>query len=380
MSFPDFLFTRTFSPESVNRYPTRVGFPDSGSTSITLETCIGASNVYKPSWFCWVGRACRVLTFTPPTTTRFSFGMTLSTSPRLPLSLPEITTTVSPRFILRPILEHLRGQRDYPRVALVPEFTGYRPEDARPARGAIIVDDDARVLTEADVRPIVPPRLLLAPHHDGPDDVALTHGATRRRLLDGGDDHVADSGTPPLTTTEDPDTEQASRTRVVGHPEPCLALDPYSALDMMFASRHRLRAERGRVSTILTMSPTRAVFCSSCTMKRLERLTRFLYIGCCTSVSTETATVLSGLSETTIPTRSLRLPRPTCAFCTGSAFCTGPGSWSSTGPFLAAPGPSSPVPVASASSCFSFSSVIMRSPAVSDSGWSEAGLCSSGPP
>src|SRR5215203_3280749 len=110
----------------------------------------------------------------------------------------------------------------------------------------------------------------------------------------------------------------------------------YSALDTILTSRHRLRADSGRVSTILTVSPTRAAFCSSCTTKRLECLTRFLYKWWGTSVSTETTAVFSGLSETTRPTRSLRVPRPVFSLCTGSACCTGPGSRSSTGPLLPA--------------------------------------------
>ena len=49
MSFPDFLLTRTFSPESVKRYPILVGSPESGFTIITFETCIGASRVNSPA-------------------------------------------------------------------------------------------------------------------------------------------------------------------------------------------------------------------------------------------------------------------------------------------------------------------------------------------
>src|SRR5215217_677368 len=122
------------------------------------------------------------------------------------------------------------------------------------------------------------------------------------------------SPTPALRLLEPPGT------RMVGYPDSCLVLYHYcSALDTTFASRHRLRAERGRVSIIRTVSPTRASFCSSCTIKRLDRLTRFLYNGCCTSASTETTTVFSGLSETTRPTRSLRLPRV-------GSLCTEPSS------------------------------------------------------
>src|SRR5918992_5174985 len=215
----------------------------------------------------------------PSTTTRFSLGRTCLTSPRLSFSLPEITTTVSPRLILRPILEHLRGQRDDPRVALLPEFAGDGTEDARPARGAVGVDDDVRVLPEPDVGAVVAARLLLGPHHDGPHHLALLDAATRGGLLDGGHDHVSNACVPALAAAEHTDGQEAPGPRVVRDPYPRLLLYHYSALDTMFANRQRLRAEIGRVSTILTVSPTRASLRSSCTMKRLERLTRFLYRG-----------------------------------------------------------------------------------------------------
>src|SRR5215210_5520207 len=286
------------------------------------------------------------------------------------------------------LLQHLRSERDYPRVTLIPELAGDGAEDARPARGAVVVDNDARVLAKPYVRPVVPARLFLRPDHDGLDDLALADPAARRRLLHGRDDHVADPRVPPLGAAENPDGQDASRPRVVGHPQSCFVLDHYSALDMMFPRRHRLRAEIGRVSTILTVSPTRAAFCSSCTMKRLELLTRFLYFGCLTSVSTETTAVFCGLSETTIPTRSLRLPRV-------GSLCIEPSSWSSAGPLTApvsrpaSTGSPSKVPPSTisssatpfcVSSLFSLSSVTVRSPAVSGSGRSGAGRCSSGPP
>src|SRR5918998_921577 len=176
-------------------------------------------------------------------------------------------------------LEYLRGQRDDPRVALVPELARHRPEDAGTPRGPVLVDDDAGVLAEADVRPVVPARLLLGPHHDGPHDLALLDGAARRRLLDRGDDDVAHTGIAPLAAAEDPDRQDASGARVVGDPQSGFLLDHYSALDTTLASRQRLRAEMGRVSMILTVSPTRASLPSSWTINFLDRRTRFLYLG-----------------------------------------------------------------------------------------------------
>src|SRR5918998_1386092 len=223
---------------------------------------------------------------------------------------------------------------------------------------------------------------------DALDDDALLHAAARRRLLHGGDDHVPDPSAAALAAAEHADRQEAPGPRVVRDLYPGFLLDHYSALETMFARRQRLRAESGLVSMILTVSPTRASLPSSCTMKRLERLTRFLDIGWRTSVSTETVTVFSGLSETTSPTRSLRLPR------SGSLWIL-PSSWSSAGP-LAGPRsrpdstvspPSTRLSTASSGlsslvssgAWFLSSSTTIRSPASSVSGRSGAGRCSSGP-
>src|SRR5215212_1375510 len=315
-----------------------------------------------------------------------------------PLDLPALALLLAgdnhhgvPALYLETHLEHLRGQRDDPRVALLPELACDGPEDARPARRAVWVNDNPGVLAEADVRPVVAARLLLGPNHHGPHHVALLDTASRGSLLDGGHDHIPDAGAPAPAAAEHADSKEAPSPRVVRDPYPRLLLDHYSALETMFASRQRLRAEMGRVSMILTVSPTRASLPSSCTMKRLECRTRFLYTGWRTSVSTETVTVFSGLSETTSPTRSLRLPR------SGSLWIL-PSSWSSAGP-LAGPrsSPASTVsppstrlstvssglasPVSSeACSVFLSSSTTIRSPASFASGRSGAGRCSSGPP
>src|SRR5215212_5374371 len=223
-------------------------------------------------------------------------------------------------------LEHLRGERDDPGITLLPELAGDGTEDTRPAGGAIGVDDHTCVLAKADVRPVVAACLFLGPHDHGPDHVALLDGAARRGLLDGGNDHVPNPGVAPLAPAEHANGQDTPGPRVVRDPEPRLLLYHYSALDMMLASRHLLRAESGLVSTIRTVSPTRASLPSSCTMNFLERRTRFLYIGWRTRASTETVTVLSALSATMIPTRSLRLLRPVSVW-----IC--PSSWPAPGPW-----------------------------------------------
>src|SRR3954468_23101351 len=104
---PDFLAMRERWPPS-RLMLTRVGLFDFGSTSITLEMWTGPSVSITPptdSARCASrierGLVCRFWMFMPSTKTRFFFGSTRSTLPLLPLSLPEMTSTVSSRRILR---------------------------------------------------------------------------------------------------------------------------------------------------------------------------------------------------------------------------------------------------------------------------------------
>src|SRR5699024_11185219 len=109
-SLPERLATRTRavldrpsrSTSSV-RYPTRVPFLVSGSTSITLLTWIGASMVsipplVAPRWV-WETLVWRCMRCTPSTSTRSVSVRTSSTRPCWPLSRPEMTTTRSPFLI-----------------------------------------------------------------------------------------------------------------------------------------------------------------------------------------------------------------------------------------------------------------------------------------
>src|ERR687890_1091764 len=101
-----------------------------------------------PSAVC-VARRCRFTTLTPSMVTRPVLGCTRRTRPRLPLSSPEMTCTVSPLVMCSRIragawwrirlaflntsgfmLQHLRSQLHDLHVALLPELAGYRPEDA----------------------------------------------------------------------------------------------------------------------------------------------------------------------------------------------------------------------------------------------------------
>src|SRR3954451_13036724 len=106
-----------------------------------------------------------------------------------------MTWTVSP-FLMRSfaISEHLRSQRNDLHELLVAQLAPLRPEDAGAARVAVVAQDDGRVLVEADVRAVRATALLDGPDHDRLDDVALLDVAAGDRVLDSGDDDVADAG------------------------------------------------------------------------------------------------------------------------------------------------------------------------------------------
>src|SRR5688572_22507564 len=101
-------------------------------------------------------------------------GSARMTSPSLPRSLPVRTLTRSP-FLIFILLEHLRCEGHDAHELLVPQLTADRPEDAGAPRLQLVVDQDGRVLVEADVAAVGTAPLLLGPHDDALDDVALLH-------------------------------------------------------------------------------------------------------------------------------------------------------------------------------------------------------------
>src|SRR5690606_5768770 len=103
--------TRSLRPSSSTLIPMRSPLPVAGLNSITFATWIGASRSTTPPGCpaCGFGLVWRLTRFTLDTTTLSPW--TLTTSPRLPLSLPVVTTTWSPlriRFIFLPPLRALR--------------------------------------------------------------------------------------------------------------------------------------------------------------------------------------------------------------------------------------------------------------------------------
>src|SRR5664280_2442296 len=138
MSLPHFLQTRIRSPPSRRRL-TRVGSEQFGQMSITLDTCIVPSFCMIPPWgFFWLGRVARLTMFACSTVTRCFSGKARRTLPSLPLSLPAMMRTLSPRRTCielamsdAPPLQHFRRERHDLHVALVAQLARDRAEDAR---------------------------------------------------------------------------------------------------------------------------------------------------------------------------------------------------------------------------------------------------------
>src|SRR5690606_873812 len=106
------------------------------------------------------------------------------TLPLAPLSLPEMTSTVSPLCTF--MSEHLRGQRDDLHELLVAQLAADRAEDAGATRIVVRLDEHGGVLVETDVGTIRTTALLGGAHDDGLDDVPPLAVAAGDGILHGG--------------------------------------------------------------------------------------------------------------------------------------------------------------------------------------------------
>src|SRR5664279_3350051 len=136
---------RTLRPSSSIRRPMRSGFCVTGFQIATFDTSIGISFVtMPPGWFfIGFGFSCFLTWLTPFTITCRSSTI-FATSPRLPLSRPAMTTTLSPFLILRmgfscdrPLvfgLQHFGRERHDLHEPLIAQFARDGSEDARADR------------------------------------------------------------------------------------------------------------------------------------------------------------------------------------------------------------------------------------------------------
>src|SRR5689334_19203435 len=139
-----------------------------------------------PGWFfIGFGFVCRLTVFTPLTMTCSSSTMR-ATSPRLPLSRPAMTTTLSPFLILRMVFlfvcrsEDFRCQRDDLHEPLGAQLARDRSEDPRADRLELVVEQHRCVGVEADERTVVAAHALARANDHRVVDLALLDPASRR--------------------------------------------------------------------------------------------------------------------------------------------------------------------------------------------------------
>src|SRR5215213_10227193 len=261
----------------------------------------------------------------PSTYTRSLDRSTRMILPVLPLSLPEITMTSSS--VRSFISEHLRGERDDLHEPAVAQLAGHRPEDARAARVVLGVDDHGRVLVEGDVGPVVAPELLLRAHDDGLDDLALLDRPLRRGLLDRGGDDVPHARVAAARAAHHADAEDLAGAGVVGDLQARLVLDHF-ARSSTSVRRQRFERLMGRHSTTRTVSPSLALFASSCAYSLSVERRILWYRRWRRTTSILTVIVLSPFADVTTPWRTRGRPGPCSGACWGStagmSFCCAP--------------------------------------------------------
>src|SRR5271157_3328176 len=168
---------------------------------------------------------------TPCTTTRFSFLITLMTSPPLPLSSrrPLITSTVSPLriFTLIPILlQHFRGQRHDLHELLIAQLACHRPKDTRALRVLTVrIQKHSGVIVKADVRTIFASPFFRQANDDRMDHLALFNSTLWRSGLDACYDYITDVSVPACRAAHHMDYEQFTCSAIICNFQPRLMLD-----------------------------------------------------------------------------------------------------------------------------------------------------------
>src|SRR5688572_24786010 len=167
---------------------------------------------------------CRFTKFTFSTMTRPLSRSTFRMRPDLPRSSPEITITWS--FFrkldlagfttsLRGMSDHLRSERNDLHELPLAKLARHRTEDARSLGFLLVVDQHGRVLVEADVGAVLAADFLPRPDQDRLVHVALLHGRSRKRVLDGDHDDVPEHAVAFTRAAQDLHDPRDARARVV---------------------------------------------------------------------------------------------------------------------------------------------------------------------
>src|SRR5467141_455405 len=168
--------------------------------------------------------------------------------------------------------DDLRRQRHDLHELFLAQLAADRAEDARRAGLPFVVDQHRRVFIEADVGAVLALGLFGGPYDHRFHDLALFHLAGRDGVLDRDHDDVAEPRVAALRAAEHANHERAARARVIRDLDLRFLLNHgYFALSTISTTRHRFRFDKGRVSTMRTVSPVLAPW-SSCAATVLVRV------------------------------------------------------------------------------------------------------------
>src|SRR5439155_23867293 len=168
----------------------------------------------------------------PRTTRTLSPFVTCSvTRSALSTCRARLTTLERPafRYFRIRISDDLGRQRDDLHVLLLAELARHWTEDSCRARLALFVDDEDRVLVEADVAAVLAAGLLGRADDHRPRDVGFFHGAVRQRVLHRDDHDVAQARITPAGAAEHANDLRRLRAGVVRHLDHRFLLDHRSS-------------------------------------------------------------------------------------------------------------------------------------------------------
>ena len=186
--------------------------------------------------------------------------MTRVTSPRLPLSRPAMTTTLSPFLILRIDIRFRYSTSGASETIFMnrsvrsSRVTG--PKMRVPIGSSLLLSSTAALVSNGP-RAVVAAHAVARAHHDGVVDLALLHASARGGILDADLDHVADMGIAALGASQHLDTHDSACAGVVGDVQHRLHLDHCCFSNLTRGARRRrdLRRRSRRTSAAASFGP-----------------------------------------------------------------------------------------------------------------------------
>src|SRR4030042_1071770 len=206
-------------------------------------------------------REWRFIILSPSTITLSSSGRARRTFPFFPLSLPAIMTTVSSLLIFTS--QHLGSQGYYLGKVLVSEFPGYRTKNTAALRIILVTKNDCGVFIKSNIGAIGAAIGISHTHHHSMHYLTLFHHSMRYGSLHRRYNNVTYMSILPCPD-RDIDTHNLLSSGIICYLQSGISLNHLShfglvstifSVDTISVTRHLFSFDKGRVSTILTLSP-----------------------------------------------------------------------------------------------------------------------------